>query len=956
MKTLRRLFAAFLALAVLIGSVSSCKKEATESPEKDSNAKKLSIDYERYKLSNGLEVILHQDKSDPIVAVAILFHVGSNREKPGRTGFAHFFEHMLFQKSENVPQGGFFKKIDELGGTFNGGTWTDGTIYYEVVPKDAIEKVLWMESDRMGFLINAVTKASLEGEKPVVQNEKRQRYDNAPYGHTNYVINKALYPADHPYNWLTIGELEDLQNATLDDVKEFYNKYYGPNNASMVIAGDFDKEQVKAMVEKYFGEIPAKPAVEPIKPRPGVLEKTIKITHEDNFAQLPELTMVFNTVEESHPDAKALEVLGRLLYEGKRAPLYKVLVEEKKLAPSPVSYNDAAEIAGKFVIKARGHAGVDTDSLELAVIEALNKFEKEGFSDNDMSRIKNALETDFYNGITSILNKSFQLVQYAVFYGDPGYITKDIEKTLAVSREDVMRVFNTYIKGKPYIATSFVPKGQTDLSLTNAVKATVVEEALGQDNKKEYIPSEEDMKFEKTPSKIDRTVEPALGTAPVLTPRNIWSGIMENGLKVYGVEENEVPLTYFSIRLKGGMLLDDINKVGVANMTAELMKEGTANKTPEQLQDAIGQLGAKLNITATSEFIEIEGNCLAKNFDEMLKLTEEVLLQPRWDEKEFARIKQSTISKIQQSDSNPAAISNNVFNKILFGKDHIFSQNILGTQASVEGITIDDLKAYYAKAFSPTVSSFHVVGAISQIQVMESLKRLEANWAKKDVIFPTYSLVAPAKVPALYFVDVQGAKQSNIRIGGFAPARGEAEYNAANFANYRLGDGGSGRLFQILREEKGYTYGAYSFINARKNAGAFIATSGVKSDVTLESVQTFKEILTKYASTYTEEDANITKTSLTRQNTSRFETPGDLINILEEISTYDLPLDYIKKEEDEINAMTIDKVKEMITKYIDPSKMIYVVVGDAQTQLKKLEQAGIGKPILLDKQGNPVVK
>jgi zinc protease len=363
-----------------------------------------------------------------------------------------------------------------------------------------------------------------------------------------------------------------------------------------------------------------------------------------------------------------------------------------------------------------------------------------------------------------------------------------------------------------------------------------------------------------------------------------------------------------------------------------------------------------LNIVATSEFIEIEGNCLSKNFDEMLKLTEEVLLQPRWDEKEFARIKQSTISKIQQAESNPAAISNNVFNKILFGKDHIFSQNILGTQATIESITLDDLKAYYAKAFSPTVSSFHVVGAVSQMQAMESLKRLEASWAKKEVTIPTYSIVALTSVPALYFIDVQGAKQSNIRIGNFAPTRGDAEYTATNFSNYRLGDGGSGRLFQILREEKGYTYGAYSFINARKSAGAFIATSGVKSDVTLESVQTFKEILTKYASTYTEEDATITKTSLTRQNTGRFETPGDLINILEEISTYDLPLDYIKKEEGEINAMTVDKVKELATKYIDPTKMIYVVVGDAQTQLKKLEQAGIGKPILLDKQGNPVVK
>ncbi|MCS6833645.1 MAG: insulinase family protein, partial [Flammeovirgaceae bacterium] len=539
----------------------SCQQKEIENNR--TTTPQLSIDFERYKLDNGLEVILHEDKSDPIVAVAILFHVGSNREKPGRTGFAHFFEHMLFQKSENIPQGGFFKKIDELGGTFNGGTWTDGTIYYEVVPKNALEKVLWMESDRMGFLINAVTKASLEGEKPVVQNEKRQRVDNVPYGHTNYVIHKALYPADHPYNWQVIGELEDLQNATLDDVKEFYHKYYGPNNASMVIAGDFDKQEVKALVEKYFGEIPPKPAVEPIMPRPGVIEKTIKIMHEDNFAQLPELTMVFVGVEENHPDARPLEVLGKLLSDGKRAHLYKVLVEEKKLAPNPYAYHDGAEIAGKFVIKARGHANIDTDSLESAVLEALNRFEKEGFSDNDMMRIKNALETDFYNGINSILYKSFQLVQYAVFNGDPGYITKDIQKTLAVTREDVMRVFNKYIKGKPYIATSFVPKGQANLALTDAQKAVVVEEKLGQENKPAYVPTEEDKKFERTPSKIDRSAEPPLAKEPELTPRKIWTSSLNNGMKVYGIEENELPLVYFNIRIQGGLLADEPNKVGV---------------------------------------------------------------------------------------------------------------------------------------------------------------------------------------------------------------------------------------------------------------------------------------------------------------------------------------------------------------------------------------------------------
>ncbi|NQZ79146.1 MAG: insulinase family protein, partial [Ekhidna sp.] len=335
MRSLKHLLSLIIVASLLI----SC------GGQEEAKSDELSLDYEKYTLENGLDVILHQDDSDPIVAVSILVHVGSNREKPGRTGFAHFFEHMLFQRSENVPDGGFFKNIDEWGGTFNGGTWTDGTIYYEVVPKDALEKVLWMESDRMGFFINAVSLASLEGEKPVVQNEKRQRVDNQPYGHTQSVILKALYPEGHPYNWTVIGELEDLQGATLDDVKEFYEQWYGPNNATLVIAGDIKSEEVKALIEKYFGEIPSRGIDTPMDPQPVQLAETKTFYYEDNFAQLPEIRMTFPTVEQFHPDQWALDALGQILSDGKRAVLYKSVVEVAEVAPGVSSYNSSNELA-----------------------------------------------------------------------------------------------------------------------------------------------------------------------------------------------------------------------------------------------------------------------------------------------------------------------------------------------------------------------------------------------------------------------------------------------------------------------------------------------------------------------------------------------------------------------------------------------------------------------------------
>ncbi len=301
----------------------------------------LKIDYEKYKLKNGLEVILHSDNSDPIVAVAIFYHVGSNREEKGRTGFAHLFEHILFQESQHVGQDQFFKKIQGVGGTLNGFTTQDFTGYFEIVPRNNLEMCLWLESDRMGYLLPTVTPAAFANQQDVVQNEKRQSYDNRPYGHTNYVIHKLLFPENHPYNWQVIGSFEDLKNATVEDVRQFFQKWYGPNNATLVVAGDFDKAQAQKWVEKYFGELKSPRPVPDSKPMPVSLEKTQRAFHEDNFARSPELTMTFPTVQQYHKDAYALSLLGELLSDGKKAPLYKVIVEEKRLRPRPRPFSAA---------------------------------------------------------------------------------------------------------------------------------------------------------------------------------------------------------------------------------------------------------------------------------------------------------------------------------------------------------------------------------------------------------------------------------------------------------------------------------------------------------------------------------------------------------------------------------------------------------------------------------------
>nr|WP_245693358.1 pitrilysin family protein [Salinimicrobium catena] len=922
--------------------------------EKDSaDQEGLSIDFEKYELENGLNVVLHQDKSDPIVSVAIQYGVGSNREKKGRTGFAHLFEHMLFQESENVGQDQFFKKIQDAGGTLNGGTWQDGTIYYEVVPKNALEMVMWLESDRMGYLINTVTESAFANQQEVVQNEKRQRVDNNPYGHTNWVLDKNLYPDGHPYSWQVIGELEDLQNATVEDVKEFYDKYYGPNNATLVLAGDFDKAEAKKMIEKYFGEIKKRQEVAPLEVQIVTLDETKRLYHEDNFATAPQLNMVWPTVEHYTEDAYALDFLGKILSDGKKAPLYKVLVEEKKVTSKPYAFNSSEQISGKFRILVTANAGVDLDSVEAGINEAFALFEKEGVTEKDIERIKAGLETDFYNGVSSVLGKSFQLAQYDVFAGDPGFIEKDIANIKKVTKDDVMRVYKKYIQDKPYVMTSFVPKGQTELIAENSEKAEVVEEEITENVETEVTETEQE-EIKKTPSSFDRSVQPEMGTTPSLNIPDSWTVELDNGLEVYGIEQTEIPLVNFSIVLEGGHLLDDLNKNGLANLMSDILMEGTANKTPEELEEAIDLLGANISMYTTNESIVIRGNTLKRNFDETMALVQEMLLQPRWDEKELERIKTSTINNIKRNQANPDRIANQVYNKVLYGEGHPFAYPTLGTEESVAAITMQDLKDYYNSYFSPSVTRFHVVGDVSKEVTLAAIEGLEENWEAKEVSIPEFEIPNERDKASLYFVDVPNAKQSVINIGYIALPRTSEDFFPAEVMNYKLGGSFSGNVNLILREEKGYTYGARSGFSGSKIPGTFTASSSVRTNTTGESVGIFRDEIAKYKEGISEEDLEFTKNAMIKSNARRFETQYSLLGMLQEMSAYDLDPKYIEKEEEIIGAMTLEQHKELANKYLDESKMAYLVVGDAATQFEQFKKMGFDEVKLLNKQGEEI--
>jgi len=909
----------------------------------------INIEYNKFVLDNGLEVVFHVDRSDPVVAVALTAHVGSAREIQGRTGFAHLFEHLLFLESENLGKGGLDKMSARIGGSgANGSTSRDRTNYFQTVPNNALEKMIWAEADKLGFFINTVTEEVLAKEKQVVKNEKRQSNDNRPYGHTQYVIDKNLYPEGHPYNWQVIGSLIDLQNSTLQDVKDFFKSWYVPNNVTLVIAGDFEEAEAKAWVHKYFDEIEAGEKIEPLAKQSANLTQTKKIYHEDNFAKLPELSLTWPTVPQYHPDSYALNVLVELLSDGKKALLNQKLIDDLKLTSRVTMYQYQSELAGQLMLQVRGFENTPLDKVNQAINEALIEFENKGFSEQDLSTIKAGQETTFYRGLSSVLGKGFRLAQYNIFTKDPGFINKEAKNILAVTKEDVLRVYNKYIKNKHVVATSFVPKGQQDLALKNSVKSQITEEKIVANAEQSFDASQQST-YTKTPSTFDRSVEPTYGKTPILSVPKVWKEQLNNGLQVYGIKNAEVPLVQLNIDIAGGLLFDDAEKVGVANLVAELMNKGTKNKTPTQLEEAIKKLGATINVYATQESIKITASTLARNYQATVDLITEMIVEPRWDEKEFSLTKQDIISRIKQQQTNPRQLANNQMNKLLYGENNILSNNLLGTIASVNKISLGDLKAFYKTKLTPSLANIHIVGDINKIDVLASFNNLEKLWFKTDAVLPdikTPSLLSKSKI---YFYDVPNAKQSQLRIGFPAMNAMHEDYYSAQVMNYILGGGSfASKLTQELREGKGYTYGVSSRFSGSKLNGEFIISSGVRTNVTLEAIALIKSLVEDYQKDFTTKDLETTKSYYLKSNARKFETFNAKLAILENMSQYDLPANYVLERASLVESLKLDNIKSLANKHLHHDQMIYLVVGDAKSQLPRLKALGLGEAILIN--------
>ena len=939
----------FAAPLALIGCKAAETNTPSETPAKAESG--LDLKFEKIILENGLDVVFHVDRSDPVVAINLAAHVGSARETEGRTGFAHLFEHLLFLDSENLGYGGLDEMNTRIGGEgTNGFTTKDMTQYFQAVPKDALEKIIWAEADKLGWFIKTVNQNVIDNEKQVVKNEKRLRVDNTPYGHNFYVIGKALYPADHPYNWQVIGSLEDLDAASLKDTQDFYARWYVPNNVTITITGDFDVSEAKTYVEKYFGEIPRGEDIEPYGARPGKLEADIKLIHEDNFATVPRLTHVWPTVEQYHPDSYALEILGSYLTQGKTAPFNEVLVDEEKLSPGLGAFSNTSEIAGEFYLIAPSNAGTDLDELMPAIDTAFARFEENGIPQKDLDRIKAGIEVDFYGNFNSALNKAIALSEYNLFTDDPCAYKKDLAGYRGVTRAEVMRVYETYLKDKPAVITSFVPMGEPALGIEGSAVADVVEEKIvaGEGAAVEFDPAARVIE-NPTPSAFDRKVEPEFGAGYDLPSPEVWQTKFDNGLNVLGLQSDEIPVINFSLRLDAGRERIFSKKIALAGLTADMLSKGTANKTTAELEEAIGALGSTISVSAGDTGTFISGTTLSRNFNPTMALVKEMWLEPRWDSKEFETLKNQTIQGIKSAEGNPNAIARRELAKLRYPDSsslHHVGATGYGSLAPLESVELTDLNKFHQTNYRINRASLRIAGDFNPSDVEKMFNFHDPAGTIKPPVQThvngkTAAFLNPVKDSKIYFYDVPGAKQSILRLSAPALSSKASDYNLAEALHFPLGGIYTSKLNTQLRVEKGYTYGIRSGFNGRKENGTFAVSSSVRSNVTKESLELIRNILASHGPETTEEDLAGLKDALLRGQALKTETLNDKLGMLGEIDAYGYAPDYRAQNAKAISAMTLEDFQRIAGEHIRPDAMQYLVVGDAETQLEAVKSLGL---------------
>jgi zinc protease len=894
---------------------------------------------EKYTLPNGLEVILHQDRTTPVVGVNLWYKVGSKDEKAGRTGFAHLFEHLMFQGSQN-HDAEYFAPLESLGANINGSTNTDRTNYFETLPTNGLERALWLEADRMGFLLPALTQAKLDNQRDVVKNERRQRVDNVPYGMAYERMLEAMYPPEHPYHHSVIGSLADLSAASLDDVQNFFRTYYTPNNASLAITGDFDPAEAKRLVEKYFGAIPRGPEVE--RPRPSVpkLDAPRHVQMTDRVT-LARAELSWPTVPLGHPDEPALDVLAAVLGGlDKENRLYRALQYDQSLAANVRASHPTQQLAGTFDVTITALPGQSLDDLIARADAQIERLKSEGPTADEVAKAQTTSESGLVFSLESIGGKADFLNRQNVNFGDPLAYKAEMKKLFAVNPDDVKRVANEYL-GPNRVRLDVTPGAQAKRPPESEV-----------DRKGQVA-----IAPERPPVKdaFDRSKMPGTGETPDFSPPPVVRRKLSNGLEVILSERHELPILTFRLILKGGQNLEPPGRDGLAELTADLMSEGTKTRDALTLAGELSKLGASVGASFDRESGSLNLTTLAKHTDPALDLFADVLLNPAFPEKELDRLRDEKLASLARRKDNAQAIAGIVFPKLLYGLDHPYGR--IETMASVKSIDRDAITRFYERLFRPNNATLIIVGDTTADAIVPKLESALADWKPGPIPATPLQPAASKRPIELVLVDKPGSAQSVLYAGHIGVPRATDDYFAIEVMNAILGGQFSSRLNLNLREAKGYTYGARTGFTYRQGPGPFVAATSVQTAVTKEALTELVKELTDITGPRpaTQSEFDFARGNLIKSFPGDWGTTRGVSSQLSELAQFGLPDDYFTSYQARLEAVTLDDVNRVARKYVRPDNLLIVVVGDRDKIEAGLRELPFGKSIrVVGPEGEPI--
>ncbi len=879
------------------------------------------IEFEKFTLPNGLDVMLHQDNALPLVAVNVWYHVGSKDETPGKTGYAHLFEHLMFEGSKHHDSG-YFQPLQEVGATLNGSTTPDRTNYWENLPSHYLELALWLESDRMGFLLDALDQRRFDVQRDVVKNERRQNYENRPYAGSSIHLQGAVYPLPHPYHWPTIGFHEDLDAAGLEDAISFFRRFYTPGNASLAIAGDIQPGQAAELVERYFGDIPPGPALPRATRTDSPLQGRADLTLHDRVT-LPRWTIAWPAVPRFHPDEAALSVLASLLGDGKSARLHRSLVYEQRIAQGVVVRNGPSEIAGDFHMDVTAAAGHSAEEVTDAALAEIRRIQDAAPLPEEVERVRNRLEWQHVRltaNIGGFGGRANRLNSYNVFAGDPGRINSDLERFLAVQPEDVQRVARVYL-GERHVQMTVLPEPPRSHA------------AAG----------------------IDRTRRPAPASPRAFEPPAPVRRRLSNGVETLVVERRGLPAVSFALVMETGGAGDPPSLPGLASFTTAMLQEGTAGRTSNQIADEMEFMGSQLATATGRESTMLAAETLTRHFPKALEIAADLAQNAAFPEDEITRLRTERLTSLRRMKDDPSAMAARFAPGLILGRESAYGHPLSGTEESVQAISRGDMADFYRRRYGPDGATLVVVGDVSPDEAARLAEEWLGDWraapdGDASPAAPAYGESQPATT--LYLMDKPGAAQSVIRVGLTSVARRHPDYPALVLLNQLFGGQFTARLNMNLREDKGYSYGYRSWFEWHRGLSVFMAGGAVQTAVTREAVEeTLRELRELVGDRpVTEAEFAGAREAMLRQFPSSFETSWQILEQMVHAVSFNLPDDYYRTFPAAIEAVTLEDVRRAAAELLDGRSLTLLVVGDREAIEPGLREVGV--PVrLLDAEG-----